>query len=61
MKEEIVDKKTAEKYSRRSWLSFAVFGVMGASGYAGWRWLNTQPRDNGIMGGILQPLPHKGH
>ncbi len=56
MKEEIVDNKTAQKYSRRSWLSFAVWGVMGGAGYAGWRWLNAQPRDNGIMGGILQPL-----
>jgi DMSO/TMAO reductase YedYZ molybdopterin-dependent catalytic subunit len=54
MKEEIVDNKTAQKYTRRSWLSFGIFSVLSAAGFAGWRWLNRQPKDS--RSGILQPL-----
>ena len=41
-----------KKIQRRSFFSFIAFAVFGATGFAGWKWLNRQPQQNGV----LQPL-----
>src|SRR5690242_19173049 len=41
-----------QKIKRRTFFSFLVFAVAGGSGFAGWKWLNSQPREDGT----LQPL-----
>ena len=56
MKEIIVDDATAKKYARRSLLAFVIFFLLLFAGYKAWRWLYTSPLDNGIRGGIQQPL-----
>lgn len=56
MKEIIVDDNTAKKYARKSLFAFMIFFLMLCGGYAAWRWLYTSPLDNGIKGGIQQPL-----
>ena len=56
MKTERVSDQTAKKYTRRSWLAFLGFFAAGGAGFAGWKWLQRQPLDGGIRGGIRQPL-----
>lgn len=56
MKTENVSDQTAKKYTRRSWLAFLGFFAAGGAGFAGWKWLQNQPLDGGIRGGIPQPL-----
>ena len=56
MKEIIVNDATAKKYARRSLLAFVIFFLLLFAGYKAWRWLYTAPLDNGIRGGIQQPL-----
>src|SRR5476651_546612 len=56
MKEIQVDSEGARKYKRKSLLAFLIFFAMIAIGWAGWKWLLRQPLDNGIRGGIQQPL-----
>ena len=41
-----------KKIRRRTFFSFAAFALAGATGIAGWKWLNRQPQ----QGGALQPL-----
>lgn len=56
MKTETVSDQTAKKYTRRTWLAFAGFFATSGAGWAGWKWLQNQPLDGGILGGIRQPL-----
>ena len=56
MKEIIVDDATAKKYARRSVLAFVIFFFLLFAAYKAWHWLYTLPLDNGIKGGIQQPL-----
>ena len=56
MKQEIVSETTAKKYRRKSLFAFIVFFVMIAVGWFSWQWLNKQPLDGGVRGGIQQPL-----
>jgi DMSO/TMAO reductase YedYZ molybdopterin-dependent catalytic subunit len=51
-----IDKQGLKKYSRRSWLAFVKFLALGGAGYAGWKWLGSQPLDGGIRGGVPMPL-----
>lgn len=46
-----------QKISRRNFISFTVFGVLGASAYGGWRWLYKSPVEPaGITGRAHKPL-----
>jgi len=45
-----------EQISRRTAISFFVSSLAIVSGIAGWRWLQKQPLDGGLRGGIQQPL-----
>ncbi|SDZ79965.1 molybdopterin-dependent oxidoreductase [Pedobacter hartonius] len=46
-----------QKIKRRNFLSFTVFGALGASAYGGWRWLYTSPEETaGITAGAHKPL-----
>ena len=56
MREEIVEEIVAKKYKRKSLKAFIVFFIMIGVAYGSWRWLNNQPLDGGIRGGIQQPL-----
>ncbi|WP_428659223.1 molybdopterin-dependent oxidoreductase [Runella sp.] len=56
MKEIKIQDREIKKYTRRSWLSFVKFFALTGIGFAGWRWLYTQPLDGGILGGIPEPL-----
>ena len=56
MKEILVDDAIAKKYTRRSIIAFLIFFLLLFAGYKAWRWLYTSPLDNGIKGGIQQPL-----
>ncbi len=44
------------KYTRRRWLALVKFLAASGVGYAGWKWLDNQPLDGGIRGGIPVPL-----
>src|SRR3982751_2039596 len=44
--------ETDAKIRRRTFFSFIAFAVAGATGIAGWKWLNHQPPKDGA----LQPL-----
>ncbi|MES2730202.1 MAG: molybdopterin-dependent oxidoreductase [Bacteroidota bacterium] len=56
MEEIRVDEQGLKKYSRRSWLAFVKFLLLGGAGYVGWKWLGNQPLDGGIQGGVPMPL-----
>jgi len=46
-----------QKIKRRNFISFTVFGVLGASAYGGWKWLYNSPAETaGITAGARQPL-----
>ena len=56
MQEIQVDKEGAKKYKRKSLIAFLIFFIMIGAAWASWKWLVTQPLDNGIKGGIPKPL-----
>ena len=56
MKEIQVNEEGVKKYQRKSLVAFVVFIFLLLTAWAGWKWLVNQPRDNGIRGGIQQPL-----
>src|ERR1700761_8812685 len=46
-----------QKINRRNFISFTVFGVLGASAFEGWRWLYKSPVEvPGITAGVHKPL-----
>lgn len=46
-----------QKISRRNFISFTTFGVLGASAYGGWRWLYRSPIEPAtVTGGAHVPL-----
>lgn len=46
-----------QQIKRRNFLSFGVFGVMGAAAYGGWKWLYNAPEElPGVTGGARAPL-----
>ena len=47
-----------QKIKRRNFISFAVFGALGASAYGGWKWLYNSPEEaaGGITGSARVPL-----
>ena len=56
MKEFSIDEKGIKKYRRKSLIAFIIFFALLAIAWSGWKWLVNQPLDNGIRGGIQQPL-----
>src|SRR5689334_18765632 len=44
--------ETDKMIRRRTFFSFIAFALAGATGIAGWKWLNRQPKEDGA----LQPL-----
>src|SRR4051794_15979545 len=46
--------ETDANIRRRTFFSFIAFALAGATGIAGWKWLNRQPQQDGA----LQPLRH---
>jgi len=46
-----------QKISRRNFISFTTFGVLGATAFGGWRWLYKAPDETaGITAGARAPL-----
>jgi Oxidoreductase molybdopterin binding domain len=46
-----------QKIKRRNFISFSVFGVLGASAYGGWKWLYSSPMETpGITAEARKPL-----
>jgi DMSO/TMAO reductase YedYZ molybdopterin-dependent catalytic subunit len=46
-----------QKISRRNFISFTTFGVLGATAFGGWRWLYNSPLEKlGVTGGARLPL-----
>ena len=56
MKEIIVNDQSAKKYARKSFIAFIIFFVMIAFAFAGWKWLNNQPKDGAFVTGVQTPL-----
>ncbi len=56
MKEVMVDDNASKKYKRKSLYAFIAFFIMIGAAYGSWKWLNHQPLDGGLRGGIQQPL-----
>lgn len=49
-KKELSEEEKVNRYIRRKTiLSFSVFAMCIGLAYAGWRWLNRQPEDNGVL------------
>ncbi len=45
------------KIRRRTFISFAVFGSLGAVAYKGWKWLSNSPAEpGGVTGGAKEPF-----
>src|SRR6185295_19934857 len=45
-----------EQISKKTFISFLVFGAIQATGIIGWLKLKDQPLDGGLRGGIQEPL-----
>jgi DMSO/TMAO reductase YedYZ molybdopterin-dependent catalytic subunit len=46
-----------QKISRRNFISFGTFGLLGAAAFGGWRWLYKSPMETaGITGNTRKPL-----
>jgi len=45
-----------QQIKRRTLLSFSAFLVLGAAGWKGWQWLKHQPLDQGLKGGVQEPV-----
>jgi len=46
-----------QKISRRNFISFTTFGVLGATAFGGWRWLYNSPAEKlSVTGGARLPL-----
>lgn len=46
-----------QKIKRRNFISFGVFGAMGATAYGGWKWLYNSPEEvAGVTAGAHKPL-----
>ena len=45
-----------QQISRRTLISFSGFILLGAAAWKGWFWLKDQPLDQGLKGGVQEPL-----
>jgi len=45
-----------QQIQRRTLISFSAFLVLGAAAWRGWVWLKNQPGDQGLKGGIQEPV-----
>jgi len=50
------EKQVNRQIQRRTFLSFTSFLVLGAAAWKGWFWLKNQPGDQGLKGGVQEPL-----
>jgi DMSO/TMAO reductase YedYZ molybdopterin-dependent catalytic subunit len=57
MKESEKELSIDQKIKRRNFISFSVFGIMGAAAFGGWKWLYNSPEETaGITAGARKPL-----
>ena len=47
---------TEQLIFKKTWWAFVVFFVMIAAGLGAWKWLQNQPLNGGILGGVKQPI-----
>lgn len=46
----------AELVSKKTFISFSFFFLLVAAGVFGWIWLKNQPLDQGLLGGVQEPV-----
>lgn len=45
-----------QQIKRRTFFSFSIFALLGATAWKSWFWLKDQPLDQGLRGGVQEPL-----